>query len=125
MAMLELFWEFKQQGDIAEAHSRANASERTALDSQRRIRELQERIDRLTLISAAMWKLLQERVGLSEKTLLDKIEQIDLTDGKLDGRLRKDAVSCPKCNRSIASRHTRCIYCGEERRSLSAFGNVF
>jgi hypothetical protein len=123
--MLELFWEFKQQRDIAEARTRANASERTAIDSQRQIRELQERVDRLTLISAAMWDLLQERVGLSEKALMDKIEQIDLTDGKLDGRLRKDAASCTKCNRSIASRHRRCIYCGEERAPTSAFGNVF
>ena len=89
------------------------------------VSELQERIDRLTLISAAMWELLQERVGLTERSLLDKIEQIDLSDGKLDGRVRKDAVSCPKCRRNIASRHVRCIYCGEPRTNNEAFSNVF
>ena len=40
-------------------------------------------------------------------------------------RVRKDAVSCPKCSRNIASRHVRCIYCGEPRTNNEAFSNVF
>ncbi len=38
---------------------------------------------------------------------------VDLSDGKLDGKVRKAATPCPKCGRNVASRFTKCMYCGQ------------
>ena len=44
--------------------------------------------------------------------LAERINDIDLTDGKLDGKVRKPAVTCPKCGKNNARRFTKCMYCG-------------
>ena len=43
--------------------------------------------------------------------VLERMNQLDLTDGRLDGRITKSAVACPKCNRTITRRHAKCMYC--------------
>ena len=38
--------------------------------------------------------------------------EIDLSDGILDGRVRRPALECSACNRKIPRRFNRCMYCG-------------
>ena len=51
--------------------------------------------------------------GLRSDVDHSAVNDIDLSDGKLDGKVRKTAVSCPKCGRTIARRFQKCIYCGQ------------
>ena len=74
----------------------------------------QTTIDTLALSCAAMWELLSEKLGVTEQELLAKIEEIDLRDGKLDGKIANVKQAMPRlwasqqceacCAASIAER---------------------
>lgn len=70
-----------------------------------------ERLDRALIACEAMWSLLRDKLGVTDLELLDRINEVDLSDGKLDGKVRKTPVSCPKCQRTLARRYKQCIYC--------------
>jgi len=104
-------YDFFQNLRINHAHQRSGDAHMKANDAYRQTNDLEEKIDSLSLAVLALSELLEE-VGFTKEIILKKIEQIDLRDGKLDGKLvlRK---SCDNCGRVIASRHIACIYCGE------------
>ena len=85
------------------------------------VRQLEDRMDRLVLVNMALWSLLQEKMGLTEKDLMDRVQQVDLADGQLDGKARKPLAKCPDCDRVMSPRHKRCLYCGADRLDYSAF----
>lgn len=87
---------------------------RRALSSEAEVVELQGEVERLLLITEALWRILKEKHGLDENELVKQITMIDLEDGKLDGR--KPATPpkpCPKCQRVLAKNRPRCLFCGE------------
>jgi hypothetical protein len=88
------------------------------------VQQIEQRFDRLILVNMALWSLLQEKTGLTEQDLLDRVQEIDLADGQLDGKARKPVVKCPDCDRVMSSRHKRCLYCGAERLDHSAFDSA-
>jgi hypothetical protein len=45
--------------------------------------------------------------------LAAKVVEVDLSDGVLDGKVRKVARTCTKCSRPVSQKHPRCLYCGE------------
>lgn len=75
--------------------------------------DMELRMERAMLANEAMWSLVREKLGLTDVDLAQRINEIDLTDGNLDGKVRKSAVSCPKCQRAIARRFNKCMYCGQ------------
>ena len=75
--------------------------------------DAEDRIARLTLVCEALGSLLKERVGITEEEIADRVNQIDLTDGQLDGRVRHAARTCRHCNRNVSPRFAKCIYCGQ------------
>ena len=71
-------------------------------------------VDRLFMITQALWELLKEKHGYTDESLMKKITEIDLRDGKLDGKTaRKERPNCPSCGRKMG-RHPTCLYCGAE-----------
>ena len=64
----------------------------------------------------AMWEVLRDDAKIGEEKLLKKIEEVDLRDGKKDGKMPKikDAAHCIKCQRPNNPRHNICLYCGEQ-----------
>ncbi len=79
-----------------------------------RVRDLESDVERLLLITEALWSLLKEQHGYDEQELVRRIVQIDLRDGKLDGRVpASPPKACPKCGRTVGRRKTRCLFCGE------------
>ncbi|MDP7637385.1 MAG: hypothetical protein QF577_07540, partial [Phycisphaerae bacterium] len=79
----------------------------------------------LTLICMALWSLLRERTDLAEDDLMERVKQIDLSDGRSDGKVRrKPIVRCPRCNRVMSQKHSRCLYCGAEDLEATAFDSV-
>ncbi len=76
--------------------------------------ELEARCNRLAILCEAMWTLLRDQLQLTDEQLLDRINEIDLTDGRLDGRVeRGSAIVCHSCNRRVARKFAKCMYCGE------------
>lgn len=86
--------------------------------------ELERRLEKLALLTRAMWTLVQERTGVTEDDLARRATEIDLLDGRADGRASVRASMCTRCNRTVAARHPRCIYCGEERLTDTLFETV-
>ena len=68
-----------------------------------------------------MWELLRDRSNLSEEALLEKVREVDLRDGALDGKVTVPPQKCPQCGRTVSRRHRRCIYCGAEGLMDTAF----
>ena len=75
---------------------------------------LRGEIERLLILSEALWMLLKEKNGYQDDVLTAKMAEIDLRDGKLDGRVatKEGPVECPNCHRALARRRPSCLYCG-------------
>ncbi len=76
------------------------------------VHDLELRLDKAMLACEAMWTIMRDKFGLDDAQLAERINDIDLTDGKLDGKVRKPAVTCPKCGKNNARRFAKCMYCG-------------
>ncbi len=78
------------------------------------LNNLREQVEHLALLSQSLWELLQERLQITEAELEQKVQEVDLRDGTVDGKITRHPLRCPKCLRVSNSRHKRCLYCGLE-----------
>jgi len=85
---------------------------------------MEERIDQLLLVCAAMWELLREKTGATEADLVDKIAQLDAADGVADGKLTHTPQKCVACGRVISPKHQRCLYCGAAAPQETVFKTI-
>jgi hypothetical protein len=71
-------------------------------------------MERVLLITEALWELLKERHGYTDDQLIQHVHRIDAADGKLDGRVTRKAgpTMCGACGRALSRRRPNCIYCG-------------
>ncbi len=119
---------------IMEANRKAGRAERgvsrtvAKLDEARReLRIMQEKFDKLVLIDMAIWSLLQEKTGLTDEDLAQRIQDIDLADGVADGKItrtKEAGQKCGHCGRVVSQRHRRCLFCGSESLESGPFGGV-
>ncbi len=92
------------------ATSARSGSERTRGE----IHLLESEVERLLMITEALWSILQEKFEYDDQELIKRIVMIDMRDGKLDGKVAAVAPkTCPKCNRTLFKHRPRCLYCGE------------
>lgn len=107
-----MLWDLIQQSQINEALSSSGDANRRTDQVRRDADRSQATIDALALSCAAMWELLSEKLGVTDQELMAKIQEIDLRDGKLDGKLANVTQACPGCARSNNAKRVRCLYCG-------------
>jgi hypothetical protein len=75
---------------------------------------LRHDVDRLLMITEALWTFLKKEHGYSDEDLANAVKEIDLRDGRLDGRAEQPQASpCPNCGRINSARRSLCIYCGQ------------
>lgn len=96
--------------DAVDARSARSVAER----ADRALGRLQRDVDRLRLATTALWELLRERTDLTEADLAARIEEIDLRDGRKDGRIQPPPSACPDCGRTNKGTRPTCLYCGFE-----------
>ena len=109
--MFDFVWNLYQQRQISELRTDLIRAKYADKPGDRRLDELERRLDLLALTSAAMWSLMAGRLGLSDADLQAEMRRLDLADGVEDGRVNKPR-ECPSCGRTVARRISRCIYCG-------------
>jgi hypothetical protein len=74
---------------------------------------LQLEIERLLMVTEALWILLRDQHGFTDELLIQKVQEIDLRDGRRDGRVAKEPpMKCPQCGKAIGARRPICIFCG-------------
>jgi hypothetical protein len=121
-------WDLIQQYQIAKLDQQDSKlkklSDERRFETETNQSNLNDRFDRLALICQAMWELLRNSNNFSEDILLKKVQELDLRDGKLDGKVTKQLQKCSACNKTLNPRHRKCIYCGEERLIKTAFEGV-
>ena len=110
--IFDLFQNQKIRGvalDAAESRRRATLATQSAGD-------LRLQVERLELVCHALWELLSASTGATDEQLLAKVREIDLRDGRLDGKLASRTATCSSCGRQFNIRHPACLYCGEKSR---------
>ncbi|MDA0991681.1 MAG: hypothetical protein O3A51_13140 [Verrucomicrobia bacterium] len=87
---------------------------RVASDVRTQNEGIQFDIEKLFMITEALWTLLKEQNGYTDEQLVQMIQDIDLRDGKLDGKVAKSAErpTCTGCGRTLIRRQAKCLYCG-------------
>jgi len=108
----------------ASSNRQAASAENEALNAKQAVKLLEDRVDRLTLICAAVWDLLRERGKLTEQDLVERIAIMDAKDGVADGKMSRKTRPCGKCGRPIAAQHNKCMYCGNVEVPMSPFEGV-
>ena len=94
------------------------------MDARSEVQVLRVAIDKLILVNVALWEIIAEAQGLTEEDLLNKVNEIDLRDGVLDGKMRPPVRKCASCGRMLQQGHEKCIYCGTKDKSADPFQNI-
>ena len=99
------------QRNLAEAG--AQRARDRAEASRSDILYLQLDVEKLLMITEALWDILKEKHGYTDEELIQRVQEIDLKDGRLDGKVAKEPPSpCPNCGRPMGRNRAICIYCG-------------
>jgi hypothetical protein len=124
-----MLWDLIQQAQISDAKWKAQDAKSAAANAQQTMRHLQsqlhtleERFERLSLASMAVAEILFDRLSVTQAEIETKVQEIDLRDGKLDGRLRPATNDCSHCRHLNAAHRRKCLYCGE---SLATDSGLF
>lgn len=120
MSLWRYLWdsEYKQRDDIDAAHVAADEATSLAERSGHVARNNEQRIERLELLVETLLHHLERSGQLDRQKFGDLVEQVDLADGNLDGRISKDmshrTPKCQECGKPLARKRKQCIYCGAE-----------
>ncbi len=73
---------------------------------------LERRLERALLGCEAMWSILRDKLGVTDEELYERMNDLDLSDGQLDGKVRREPGRCGKCGRTVSPNIPKCMYCG-------------
>jgi len=90
-------------------------------DSSVDVEELKARVARLAMICEALWEILKEKNALPPDLINLKVAELDMTDGRLNGRKANVISSCRQCNRVLPAGRQSCLYCGAFSDQASVF----
>ncbi|MCI0343515.1 MAG: hypothetical protein L0216_20605 [Planctomycetales bacterium] len=108
----ELFWELHQREQIREAASAAGRARSAAAAVGQEIEDLRRLVEKNLMITEALWTLVRDKLGWSDDRLAERVIEVDLKDGQLDGRVRRGARPCAACGRMLGKDRLSCLYCG-------------
>jgi hypothetical protein len=121
-------WDVFQQYQIHKLNKTFDAAKDVVAQEQAgqaaTLGQMEEKFDRLALICRAMLELLEERTGLTDQDLVKKIAEVDIRDGKADGKMTAKAKPCPSCGSMMSPRFNRCLFCGHKDGSGDPFNTV-
>lgn len=79
-------------------------------DNGDRIRKLEEKLANLSLVTEALWTLLNKRTKLTDEDLASSMQDVIQTRKARD----EAKLTCIKCKMQNTINHKKCIYCGGE-----------
>lgn len=97
-----------------DAQADATRAQNKAESLKMEVRMLQANLGKALLLNEALWELIRDKLNLNEQDLHNKLYEIDMRDGELDGQnQRSGAQQCPQCNRKTSAKRPTCLYCGQ------------
>jgi hypothetical protein len=109
---MDMLWDLIQQRQIGQAKQAADEAATSATRTQKDIASLERVVESLTLTCQAMWELLREQTNLTDEMLIQRMQEVDLRDGKRDGKMAAQTSTCKSCSRINNASREQCIYCG-------------
>jgi hypothetical protein len=92
----------------------AVSAQSAAREAQTSVELLTHDIDRLLMITEAMWTLMKKEHGYNDDVLIKLIEEIEGRKVIVDGITVKDPPTpCPSCGKMNSAKRMFCIYCGK------------
>lgn len=103
-----------QMASTNKAQTTGEMAQRAASQVRTQNEAMQIDIEKLFMITEALWMIVQQEHGYTEADLTRLIQDIDLRDGRLDGKVAKAAANpeCPQCGRTLIGKRPICLYCG-------------
>jgi hypothetical protein len=96
------------------ASASATAAENTAREAQTNVDLLTHDIDRLLLITEALWMLMKKEHGYTDDVLTNLIEELEKRKVTVDGiAVKAPPQTCPSCGKINSAKRLFCIYCGK------------
>jgi hypothetical protein len=93
--------------------SAATAAESAAREAQTSAELLKHDIDRLLLITEALWTFMKQQHGYTDDKLVQLIQDLDQRKTNTYGVGVKDPpIACPSCGRPNTPSRAVCMYCG-------------
>jgi hypothetical protein len=111
------------QRGAARAAGLASSAATFAASPEAKIHALDDRIDRLMLVVESMWSLLEEG-GYTTDQLIERIKELDGSDGAPDGHGAKSAGRCAECGAMLGRGLVNCQFCGHPTGIADPFGQV-
>ncbi|MBI5396081.1 MAG: hypothetical protein HZA91_12360 [Verrucomicrobia bacterium] len=129
MDIFDLVWNVQQQAKLGELETEVHFAKGDAQAAAQSVLmnivvPLEQRVDRLALVTRAMWALIRENTQLTETDLVKRITEIDAMDGAVDGKVLKPPMQCPKCDSMVCRQFRRCLFCGYEDETANPFDAV-
>ena len=121
---MDLIIDLYQQGKIAQAQSKAEQAVDRSKRLQDEVDDLKRKADALTIACQSLWEIVRTRLSLDEQVILAKMQEIDLRDGKLDGKIATKIITCPSCSRPNNTKRHCCLYCGKRLSGGHLFEKV-
>lgn len=98
------------------------AGQSTANEARTEVRMLRADVEKLLMITEALWEIVKREHGYTDEDLIQLVERIDLKDGRLDGKVSAGGPKeCPNCHRPVSPRHAMCLYCATDLAQASPF----
>jgi hypothetical protein len=116
-----LFWGVRTRDVSARIDAQAAKGKANRVEIE--LSALTRQVEHLSLACQALWELLRDNTNFEEDHILEKMQEIDMRDGKPDGRMHRRVLECPECGRKANSQRERCLYCGADM--YEARGHVF
>lgn len=122
---LDVLWDIYQELEIQQVRGAVDAVAAEVADRQGSVQadvqQMSERVDRLALLCRAMHELLKQNGAYTDTMLRDKVVEIDMRDGRRDGKYTPPPKKCPKCGAMICRKFNRCLFCGYQDSVASPF----
>lgn len=120
---MALWKSMRAEAEAAAATQEVNSAKSRVRDVGETVTTLRIEVDRLQMLCEGMWTLLKAKTGTTDAELAELVEQIDLRDGKLDGKVARTAevVACPDCGRAVSVRTGACLFCGTRPKNDDLF----
>jgi hypothetical protein len=107
--------DLRQRADIDALEQGAVAGATSAAATERRLGHTNERIDQLELMLEGIYRVLEQRGHVTAQEFRDLLVQVDLEDGREDGRVGPDRAAkspkCTACGRPVNPRRDACVFC--------------
>ena len=113
-----------QSYDYAQTMRTEAAADRANMKADRqsyKIQDISDQVDRLSLACQAMWELIRDQTQITEQDLENKITEIDGRDGRIDGKIATQSLTCHECGKPTNSKRAYCVMCGAPLRRQHKF----